>query len=485
MESSRTDSPHMSIKDSTTNMATVANIPQPKANFLSLPGEIRNIIYRMVLTTQYAYDPVCKRFGRLETTLLHVNRKVRTESTAILHGANIWVYVHLNALMGDHVLFKKMVPLVSQRVPGLMRQGEAIVGGRFVSYPLQLSQRVPGPTGHPTLSIKLTVWNDDNYGGSVLGESTCILTRESIRFLVCFLWTVTKRDPLMNPLGFRTMVDIKTSWLELCLGTSLFYSRTQLQMICLEPFALVGTLEIITIEGDIDHSVQQQLLNRMRSPFIMVESAIEVGNDHLQRGNIAQRCGDHREACNVFELGTVYLLHAEYSLVSYKLKKRIRYQSDVQVLLGFRNVLRSHFSRSKLCLGRFELAKKHATKLLENPGITDVDRLNLTLCKICAQRGLKEDHDNDGLTEFISILRQVPRACIRTYFETFPSTDQGLEAKWIKVATGLDAELGEAQEALMLAQDELLQCSTGYRGKSVNPASNSVSSVESKLLLRG
>ena len=482
MESSRTDSPHMSTQDSTTNMATAANIPQPKTNFLSLPGEIRNVIYGMVLTTQYTYDPVRRRFGRLETNLLHVSRKVRTESTAILHGANIWVYVCLDTCTGDHVLFKKHVPLVSQRIPGLMRQGDTDIwpglSGYRENHVPWVSPTVPGPMGYPTLTIGLVVWNDENYGGSKTRTSKYILARESIRFLVHFLWIVTKRDPLVGPFGTPTGVEVNTSSLNLLLGTSIFHSRTQLQKICLEPFAWVGTLAMITIEGDIDPAVQQQLLNRMGSPFIMVESAIEIGNDHLQRGDIAQRCGDHREACDVFDLGMTYLLHAEYSLVSYKLKKRIRYQNDVQALLDLRNILRSHFSRAVLCLGHFELAKKHAITVLHNPSITDVDRLNSTLCRICARRGLNEDHDDNGLTEFVSLLRQVPRACIRTYFETFPSTDEGLEAKWIQVAAGLGAEFGEAQEALTLAQDELLQCSGRYRGRLTNPASNSVSLVK-------
>ena len=469
----------MSTIDSTTNMATTANIPQHRTNFLSLPGEIQNIIYQMVLTTQYAYDPVHRRFGRLETNLLHVNRKFRTECTAILHGANIWVYVCLDARASDHVLFQKLVPLVSQRVPGFMKQCDTDLWPGLAGYPANrvpwVSPRGPGPIGHPALTIGLIIWNNRRHGGIESQTSKYILARESIRFLVRFLWIVTRRNSLTEgPFGAP---EIRTSSLNLVLGTSLSHSRTQLQRICLEPFALVGTLASITIEGDIDPTVHHQLLNRMRSPFIMVESAIEVGNNYLQGGDIAQRCGDYREACDVFDLGIWYLLHAEYSLVSYKLEKGIRYQDDVQALLDFRNILKSHRSRAVLCLGYFKSVKTHAPILLVNPRITDVDRLNLTLCNICAQRGLNEDHDDNGLTEFVSILRQVPRTCIRTYFETWPSTDQGLENKWIQVAAGFGTELGEAQEALMLAQHELLQCSTAYRGGSVNPASNSVSLI--------
>ncbi|KAM0806096.1 hypothetical protein BDR22DRAFT_901260 [Usnea florida] len=482
MESSRIDSPIVSTKDVTTNMATAANIPQPKANFLSLPGEIRNIIYRMVLTTQYAYDPMHRRFGRLETNLLHVNRKVRTESTAILYGANIWVYVCLDAVPGAHFFFKKDVPVVSQRVPGFMKQCDTDIGPGLAGYSADrvpwVSPRGPGPIGHPTLTIGLAQWYSDNHCPPKERTSKYILARESIRFLVQFLWDVTTSTPLRLSSGAPRMVDIKNASLNLVLGTSPFHSRTQLQRICLEPFALVGTLANITIEGDIDPAVHKQLLIRMRFPFIMLESAIEVGSNHLQRGNIAQRCGDHREAFDVFDLGLTYLLHAQYSLEGYKLGKGICHQNDVQVLLSLRNILNSHWSRAVLCLGHFEIAKKRATFTLRDPGITDVDRLNLTLCKLCAQRGLDGGHDDNGLTEFVSILRQVPRACIRTYFETFPSTDEGLEAKWIHVAAGLGEDLGEAQEALMLAQDELLQCSTRYREDSASSTSNSVSLVK-------
>ena len=483
MESSRIDSPLVSTKDVTTNMATAANTPQPKANFLSLPGEIRNIIYRMVLTTQYAYDPMHRRFGRLETNLLHVNRKVRTESTAILYGANIWVYVCLDALTGGHYFFKKYVPLVSQRVPGIMKRCDTDIGPGLAGCSADrvpwVSPRGPGSIGYPTLTIGLTIWYDDNHGGGESRTLKYIIARESIRFLVHFLWKVTTRSPFRRAFGAPGMVGIKHSSLNLVLGTSPFHTRTQLQRICLEPFALVGTLADITMEGDIDPAFHQQLLIRMRSPFIMLESAIEIGNNHLQRGNIAQRCGDYREAFDVLDLGVTYLLHAEYTLVGYKLEKRICHQNDVQVLLSFRNILESHWSRAVLCLGHFEIAKKRATFKLRDPETTDVDRLNLTLCKLCAQRGLDGGHDDNGLTEFVSILRQVPRACIRTYFETFPSTDESLEAKWIQVAAGLGEDLGEAQEALMLAQDELFQCITQYQEDLANSTRNSVSLVKS------
>ena len=462
----------MSTKESTTNMATAAVIPQPKTNFLSLPGEVRNIIYRMVLTTQYSYDPVDRRFGRLETSLLHVNRKVRTESTAIFQGANIWIYANICASEADHTSLNKGVPHGPQRVPGLFRM-----------WP-------------PTLFIELEVRNETNNGQT--SRRSYLLAGESIRLFVRWLWTVTSKDRITA--GSRLEIPNRGSYLTLVLYKSLFHSRTKLQKICLEPFALIGTLGSIKIKGDIDPAVQQQLLKRMRSLFITAKSAIEIANDHLQRGDIARRCGDHLEACSMFDHGHGFVCHAaEYSLASSKISAGTFHPEEVRILVDLRNVLQSRLARALLYIGKFKSAKINATRMLAKRNITDVDRLNLTLCKGCAQRGLRDDEDDINLLvssmefeEFISILGQAPRACIRTYFETFPSTDKGLEAMWIKVAVGLGAAteddlgagFGEIHEAITRAQDELLQCSTRYRERLAGPASNLVNSMRSQLLLK-
>ena len=70
--------------------------PQLKLNLLNIHVEIRNEIYRMVLTTQYAFHPDRNGFGRVKTALLCVNRKIHTEATDVLQGPNVWIVARIN-----------------------------------------------------------------------------------------------------------------------------------------------------------------------------------------------------------------------------------------------------------------------------------------------------------------------------------------------------------------------------------------------------
>ena len=477
-ESSRTDSPDMSTKDSTTTTATAANIPQPKTNFFSLPGEIRNIIYKMVLTTPYTYDPVRRRFGKLETNLLHVSRKVRTESSDILHGANIWVYARICASEADHTSFNNAVPRQPGIPPGLFRR-----------------------MGPRTLSIKLEVRNEANSGETSLKRGY-LLAIQSMRLFVRWLWTVTSKDRIAawkarTTTGSRIELPIRSSHLSLDLHKSLFHSRTKLQETCLEPFALVGTLASIKIRGDIDPAVRQKLLKRMKSLFISAKSAIGIGNDLLRRGDIARRCGDHLEACNIFDHGHIFVYDAaEYLWATSKIGAATE---EMRILSALRNVLRSRLARSLLYIGQFKPAKQIATDMIARFKLTDVDRLSLTVCKGCARLGLWDDEceenpiaNSDEYEEFVSVLGQAPRACIRTYFETFPSTDKGLEAKWMEVAVRIGAAaegdfgagVWEIHAAITRAQNELLKFSTRYRATLAGPPSFIVSAMKEQLLLK-
>lgn len=88
--------------------------------------------------------------------------------------------------------------------------------------------------------------------------------------------------------------------------------------------------------------------------------------------------------------------------------------------------------------GFFKVVKEYATQLLGLPGhTTDVDRINLILCKRRAQRALSEDYDDHNLERFASLLHKKPHPIVQTYLETFPSANNSLEAEWLKVAADL------------------------------------------------
>ncbi|CAD6579342.1 MAG: hypothetical protein ASARMPRED_009044 [Alectoria sarmentosa] len=340
--------------------------PQLKLNLLNIHVEIRNEIYRMVLTTQYAFHPDRNGFGRVKTALLCVNRKIHTEATDVLQGPNVWIVARIN--MSEQARFN----------------------------------------------------------------------------FIQFLWHVLDEN---GPSGQGTYTSL---WLGL--GASPFCTRTKLQSICLEPFGLVRNLSSIVIDGDVQSTTRQQLLNRMESPFVTVESVFEIGREYIQRGDNAHAYGDHMEAHLIFIAGQEFLCHAGNSLWQYMRTERLPRDGVGEALDAFLNVLESRGARPMLHLGRFEDVKELATRMLAEGDISDVDRMNLTLCKKRAQRALDEDHNDHNLAELVSIPLENPHAFVEEYFEAFPSATNSLEAKWVKVV----ADLGAAkQRSLQRADDEL------------------------------
>lgn len=149
--------------------------------------------------------------------------------------------------------------------------------------------------------------------------------------------------------------------------------RTKLQSICLDPFGLVRNLSSTVTDGDVEPTTPQQLLSRMESPFVTVESVLEIGTEYIQRGGNAHAYGDHIEAQLIFIPGQEFLCHAGNSLWHYRRSERLPRHGIGQALSACMNVLESRSARPMLHLGKFEDVKE-----LAEGHITDVDRMNRT-----------------------------------------------------------------------------------------------------------
>ena len=300
---------------------------------------------------------------------------------------------------------------------------------------------------HPALHIWLDVANGTDNHETQREVSTFFLDRESIEYFIGFLCILTTR----NPTGIGG--PYTRSSLRLSLGVLPFHSSAKLQSICLEPFCLVRTLSSVTIESGVESAIRQQLLNRMESPFTTLESVLKIGNEYVQRGDEAHLCGDDDEAQAVFYYGRDFLSHAGFSLRKHKDSMRIPHHSnDMQVLKSFYTVLGSRWTRSMLYLGSFKIVKDTITQLLGfRDHITDVDRMNLILCKRRAQRGLNEEYDDHSFEGLAFILRENLHNLIQTYFETFPTAKNSPEAKWLKEAADLCTAREQKHQA---AKDE-------------------------------
>lgn len=60
-----------------------------------MPGEVRNVIYRMLLTNHYAYQNESLADPPLHPAILRVNRQIHEEAINLLHGENIWIIAEI------------------------------------------------------------------------------------------------------------------------------------------------------------------------------------------------------------------------------------------------------------------------------------------------------------------------------------------------------------------------------------------------------
>ena len=183
-------------------MATTRILPPPKPGYFTLPGEMRNAIYRMLLTKPYARQHDSIIYAPLHPAILRVNRQLYAEAVNILHGENIWIIATIDA---------SMWPRITAIVPNVSRKG---VGN--IKYPaLHITFGVPTTTS-ATKTTKTQV--------------TFIMEgEESIEH---FLRTLLKMAS--NP---DTNEDFKASSLDLTLCKTPFHTESKLHSTCLLPSA--------------------------------------------------------------------------------------------------------------------------------------------------------------------------------------------------------------------------------------------------------
>ena len=113
-----------------------------KPGLLTIPDEIRNEIYRMLLTTPYAYQQNTIKYAPLHPAILQTNRQIHTEAVNILHGENIWIIANINA--GDWPPDAERVPTVSKKHAGNIKHPAL-----HIDFEMPITAETPQP--HVTL----------------------------------------------------------------------------------------------------------------------------------------------------------------------------------------------------------------------------------------------------------------------------------------------------------------------------------------------
>lgn len=263
-----------------------------KSLLLSVPGEIRNKIWRMLLTTAYAFKEPTSEGDReahyeLQPAILRVNRQIYHETRNILREENMWVFFCIG-------LPKKPVYFVDQtaRLPVVSR-GAPIDCGHVKDCYLGMN------------SHALNVFVDPEFNGHRSDNHTMIMGPESLPYLVKLLFPMlyTHRSRLIHP---RRMI-------QMYVGNPICFTRSRLQKEVLEPFLAARGFLWLFVKGNVDETFLSSVRFQMGRPFQHDTELLDFSNDYLEKGDAAANVGLAKAASFYYEQGSDFTFFAGQS----------------------------------------------------------------------------------------------------------------------------------------------------------------------------
>lgn len=338
-------------------MATTCVPISPKPDLLALPGEIRNKIYRMLLTTRYNFPIDFSRTPlSLYPAILRVNRQINQEATNILHGDNFWIIAQINVRHWPES--NADLPFVSRKNPSHIK--------------------------YPALHVTLDLPRE-----TAATESTSLIM--GVESLPAFLHELRRR----NSVSGGRAGGLKAASLTLRLYSSPFHSQQKLRSTCLEPFTLVRGFGKYSVMGEPDQTSHlEDMMSRATSPFKDTGVIKGIAMDYLAQGDEAYFLGNCLRAYAYYNFGKGFLGHAHKSLLAYRRTQgqhsntqRARDQSELQ---GTSGILTAHRMRPLMVMGEHSwVMAGDKVQSLDPRYLPKVEQVGVMLCRAfsCANHG--------------------------------------------------------------------------------------------------
>ena len=284
------------------------NIQKPSL-LLVLPGEIRNQIWRMLLTTNYAFNEPTSEGEQaryeLAPALLRVNRQVHQETYHILREENMWITVCIT------------MPRTPIRYMSESRNFP-VVSRNILTEPNVMKEYYLGMESH-ALNVFLSPKHVVRY--PYCKFHTMIMGPESLPYLMQFLFAMGYTN--------RFVPSPPTKEIELYVGYPACFSRSKLQRELVEPFRAVRGFGKIFINGNVDEDLADSLYIQMRQPFRSDTEILEFSHAYLEKGDAAAAAGRTKAANFYYEHGSDFTFFAGQSYLDRQTPRRIHhvYQS--------------------------------------------------------------------------------------------------------------------------------------------------------------
>ena len=270
-----------------------------KSRLLTLPGELRNKIWRMLLTTRYAFkgpanEDDCEAHYELEPAILRANRQIYNETHSILREENMWILLCI-AMQKRPIQYTKE----TARLP--------VVSRRILTEPKEAMKCYMGRDSH-ALNMFLYQEHEFQQPDHDNDFHTMIMGPESLPYLLQMLFEMLyKKSPI------RSVVTPPKNTLEIYVGYPTCFTRSRLQKEILEPFSAIRGLSIFSIDGNVDEIFASSLLLEMRRSWESGTELLELSEAYLQQGDAAAAAGLTRAASLHFENGSDFTFFAGMS----------------------------------------------------------------------------------------------------------------------------------------------------------------------------
>ena len=242
------------------------------SHLLSLPGEIRELIYYQVLCSAdntHHQDDGYKRY-KYDLALLRVNRQIYYEARKIFRQNNVFVSVETPWPEAQHHV------AIEGYVPILITNERA---ERFTNCHLAVKIDAPQFQQYPRHPRKFIILLEDLH-------------------TFCEMWFYSDlTHPRLNS-NLRLTLHLKDPY---ALEFEHKLIPKALQKKLLEPFGLIKDLYDVKVEGEHYDSLVKSMKDAMTEPYMSVEECLEKATKLKDEGNEALRQTKYREAIHLYE----------------------------------------------------------------------------------------------------------------------------------------------------------------------------------------
>ena len=288
------DDTHLRTLPQTDHATATSTITHKASPLLNLPGEIRNKIWRMLLTTPYAFqEPTspggCKAHYQLAPAILAANHQIHDETHRILREENKWIFVCISMPKTPfhYIVDTLSLPVVSRSI---------------LTDTLEMQKCYLGMEAHA-----LNVFLSPVHG---LDDDACdfftmIMGPESLPYLLQWIFAMLYTH--------KSVPRPPNKDIELHVGCPVCFTRLELQREILEPFLAARGARISIVSGNVEYEFASSLMFKMGHPFRCYTDLLDFSKTYLEKGDAAAAAGLTKAASFLYEQGNDFTFFAGQS----------------------------------------------------------------------------------------------------------------------------------------------------------------------------